>query len=247
MKQWYPGRVAQAAICLVEYTIAAGAVANVALVSYELGIKSVSAELSDWVMGPMLWALLVLTIHFTGTVTMRLRVRREYIRGEKQTARNPFSWIISMPRRIVELWVTELTPCVAQENIVVTFFDESLLFVCLSWFLCMLIVAHVIFGTFLFSSMLFMGPYDSLSVVGRYMASVLVCRMILMYEVAGIREVHNRSDDSRWSLAPQTEDPGPKPGHLLDSRPSGAHSHLQPQVRERAGFRNRIGGTIQTL
>ncbi len=73
----------------------------------------------------------------------------------------------------------------------VKFFDENTGFVFLSWLISTLIVCHVIFGTFLMSSFMFLGPKDALSVAGRYMGGTMSCRIILMYEIAGMREVYH--------------------------------------------------------
>lgn len=46
---------------------------------------------------------------------------------------------------------------------------------------------HVIFGTLAFSSMQFISVKDAFGVIGRYTASVIVCRVIVMYELSGLR------------------------------------------------------------
>jgi len=38
------------------------------------------------------------------------------------------------------------------------------------------------------SSLLFIGPRDAVQVIGRFAASGLLCRVITMYELAGLRE-----------------------------------------------------------
>jgi hypothetical protein len=53
----------------------------------------------------------------------------------------------------------------------------------------MLGYAHGIFGTLLFSSALFIGTLDAVGVISRYIASALICRMILFIEIAGMRGV----------------------------------------------------------
>jgi hypothetical protein len=50
------------------------------------------------------------------------------------------------------------------------------------------IIIHVLAGTVVLSSLIFIGARDTILVVARFMLSVLVCRAILMYEVAGIRD-----------------------------------------------------------
>ena len=56
----------------------------------------------------------------------------------------------------------------------------------------MLAYAHWIFGTLVFSSTLFIGTLDALGVIARYLASALVCRIILLVELAGVRDVEHK-------------------------------------------------------
>lgn len=44
-----------------------------------------------------------------------------------------------------------------------------------------------IFGTLMFSSILFVGPLDGLKIIARYLASAVVCRMIMVYELVGMK------------------------------------------------------------
>ena len=61
--------------------------------------------------------------------------------------------------------------------------------ICLNWIALILAYAHWVLGTLVFSSTLFIGTLDALGVFTRYLASALVCRMILLVELAGIRGV----------------------------------------------------------
>lgn len=47
---------------------------------------------------------------------------------------------------------------------------------------------HVIFGTLIFSRLLFVGVKDAAGIIFRHIAGVAVCRVILMYELVGLRE-----------------------------------------------------------
>lgn len=67
-------------------------------------------------------------------------------------------------------------------------FKETKRFLLAAWWESTLTILHVVFGTLIFSSLLLVGIKDALSIVGRYMASVALCRIILMYELAGLRE-----------------------------------------------------------
>ena len=70
--------------------------------------------------------------------------------------------------------------------------SEARTAICLNWAAVMLAYAHWIFGTLVFSSTLFIGTLDALGVIARYLASALVCRMILLVELAGIRDVEHK-------------------------------------------------------
>ena len=61
--------------------------------------------------------------------------------------------------------------------------------VCLIWVALILAYAHWIFGTLVFSSTLFIGTLDAFGVIARYLASALICRMVLLVELAGMRAV----------------------------------------------------------
>ncbi|KAK1765830.1 hypothetical protein QBC33DRAFT_542615 [Phialemonium atrogriseum] len=202
LTQWRPAGAAKSAVAMAEYVLAIAAVGNVAHVSYQLGIRSVSSIWSDTVLGPMIWALLVIVIHVVGTLSMCFRVRRDMgnTRGIGGSVdKGPIKWLRNTWWFIRELPSTEMTPSVAQSDMEVTFIKESPKYIIVSWFLSPFIICHIIFGTFLMSSLLFLGPKDALGVAGRYMGSVLVCRTILLYEIAGMREMYLRSKESKES------------------------------------------------
>lgn len=98
-------------------------------------------------------------------------------------------WISSIPRRLLGLLKTEPIPSASEGyDVRIVTFQESKLFLVAAWVGSMATVLHIIFGTLIFSSTIFVGVEDALSIVGRYMASVSICRIILMYELAGLRE-----------------------------------------------------------
>lgn len=68
-----------------------------------------------------------------------------------------------------------------------TFRDKSYKFVVLSWFASTGTILHLIYGTLTFSSVLFISTRDALGVVGRYLASTFICRVILMFGIGGMR------------------------------------------------------------
>ena len=59
--------------------------------------------------------------------------------------------------------------------------------ICLNFAAVFLAYINLIFGTLIFSSILFISTLDAVCVVARYLASALVCRGILLVEMARIR------------------------------------------------------------
>ncbi|KAJ5807466.1 hypothetical protein N7447_010922 [Penicillium robsamsonii] len=68
---------------------------------------------------------------------------------------------------------------------------ETPLYVLLSWILSLFTAAHVMCGTLVFSSMVFISVRDSVTVITRFMGSVIVCRVVPMYELAKLRHLYN--------------------------------------------------------
>jgi hypothetical protein len=66
---------------------------------------------------------------------------------------------------------------------------ETNFFLFISWFTSTGIILHIIYGTLILSSTLFISARDALGVVGQFLGSTLVCRAILTYELRGIRMV----------------------------------------------------------
>jgi hypothetical protein len=59
--------------------------------------------------------------------------------------------------------------------------------VCWHWVSTALGFVHVLLGILIYSSLMFTMSSDAVIVVVRYLASVAVCRLILIFELAGMR------------------------------------------------------------
>lgn len=187
-----PSTTRRRLVSAAQYATALAAVGNIAALDWQLGVRTVCSFWPDNVIGPILWSLLVVVAHVSGGVILRLQIRRtdpdaealDGVRGKTGTR----AWFRGLGSRIVGVAKTEFRPAASQGDIYITAFPERKWFVFLSWALSTCVIVHVIYGTLVFSSLYFIGPRDAISVVGRYMSSVLVCRIIVMYEIAGIRE-----------------------------------------------------------
>jgi hypothetical protein len=51
------------------------------------------------------------------------------------------------------------------------------------------IVGHITFRTIIFSSMLLIGTYEASFVILLFLTSAIVCRIILMFELSGMRQM----------------------------------------------------------
>jgi hypothetical protein len=67
--------------------------------------------------------------------------------------------------------------------------DESLLFCVIYWFTNILTIYNIIYGTVLFSSMLFISVTDGLIVIFQLIGGVMMCRIVLAYELVNFRRV----------------------------------------------------------
>ncbi|KAK0668649.1 hypothetical protein QBC41DRAFT_321470 [Cercophora samala] len=214
LPQWRPSTwYSKLSISLAEYIIAMAAITNIATLNWELGIKAICTLWTNRIFGPTIWALLGLVVHIFGTIGLRLRVcgwrgpkeevleaarRKEEsvnaveVRGAfhiRKTLGSAGEWMTGIPRRFLSFLKTEPIPSAsAGFEVRIVTFQESKLFLVAAWVGSMTAILHIIFGTLIFASTVFVGVEDALSIVGRYMASVSVCRIILMYELAGLRE-----------------------------------------------------------
>lgn len=70
------------------------------------------------------------------------------------------------------------------KRIYFTLLSETRCFTFLAWLFSVVVIFHIVIGTIILSSTNFIGPRDALSVMARYILSVVVCRIILVYELA---------------------------------------------------------------
>ncbi|KAM6534095.1 hypothetical protein FALCPG4_007033 [Fusarium falciforme] len=133
------------------------------------------------------------------------------------------------PRLVVILTTTEFLPCATKGyRVDIYMFTETKTFLFLAWALSTFTILHVVFGTLVFAGILFVGMKDALSIVGRYIAAVVICRVILMYELAGIRECwgdksrNDLGDDGRGKCA--TASSSSSSGHTSPHQGQGTQS-----------------------
>jgi len=77
------------------------------------------------------------------------------------------------------------------KKIHVRWFKESRLFLVSVYLLSIFIIFHIILGTLVLASTNFVGPKDAIGIMARYVASVIICRVILMHELAVVKGCYN--------------------------------------------------------
>ena len=125
---------------------------------------------------PIVWALLAFAIHVGGAAALMLQVQLE--------AQHPPDKPL-----IGQLLERELQPCIQHPPARLTLCTESYGFIILSWLTSIGTVLYLIYGTMLFSGALFIAIQYAEIVAGRLIISVAICRMVLMYELSGMRVV----------------------------------------------------------
>ncbi|KAM7197963.1 hypothetical protein V8F20_006411 [Naviculisporaceae sp. PSN 640] len=199
-------KVWELVVVAVEYTVALGSVANLILQTWELGVQTFCSIWPNTFGGPTIWLVLRIVLHMLSLLLVRLRIRRNacgggVVPGKGLTKKE---WTKGIwERAVVILRRYEFKPCVTQgprdgevdRAVSVDVWGETRGFITVAWILHTLTVVHILFGTLVFSSLMFIGTRDAVFVLGRFMASVLFCRVILMYEIAGLREAFLQSND----------------------------------------------------
>lgn len=190
-----PGRLApkfftfriELLITVLEYALVFAAITNVGTLGYQLGQNVALSFAPNFGYLILLWCFFSPIGHMAAAWALRLRVYWPGSTCIKQYRVSCFS-LSSCRDHLKTFFVgytlTRPLPEFALKN-------ETPLYVLLSWILSLLTAAHVMLGTLVFSSMLFISVRDSVAVITRFMGSVIVCRVVLMYELAKLRHLYN--------------------------------------------------------
>ncbi|KAI1267062.1 hypothetical protein F5Y18DRAFT_381383 [Xylariaceae sp. FL1019] len=161
-----------------EYLVVGGAVANVVLLAYELGVHAVAIFAPNTIFGVPLWTFLAAIIHVVSCLCIWLRVRVVHAKEGDDFARRTEVAKTGLP--------TELIPAAFHSSRRLEWRDENLWFYALSWIVALGILIQVVLGTLVLSGLLFFSLVDSLSIVLRYMLSAIACRAIVRLELSGM-------------------------------------------------------------
>lgn len=169
-----------------QYLLLLGCIGNLMHIVWELSRNTICTLSTQTAWLPLFWIMIALPIHWVGFVSVRMRVRLDNQRIARDNhnhvmEKQPSAWA-TMLKSEFRLGIDH--PCDSGE---LKMRVEHWRFSILSWVASTGSVLHLIFGTIILSSTLFMTTRDGANVIGKLLLSVLVSRAILAGELYGMR------------------------------------------------------------
>jgi hypothetical protein len=193
------------AISGAQYLLALGTIANVMSTSIELGDKAILAWGCTTTFLPLLWTCLASVIHVIAAasyIVARRSVRDKLLDEGNQLAGHLRSKRQMILHFVAKLWHElrrETTLCANKDTK-----DQDSTVPVPTWAVLLNIVAgccsfiHIVFGTIVFSSFQFVSVWDVLNqILWRYALSTVICRLVLIIELAGLRSGSMVSQSSK--------------------------------------------------
>ena len=186
----------------VVYLLACLSIANVAELAWELGGRIIFLILPDDQYMVLLWAFLGLMVHALAAFGLHalVEVRRgedasEYdspvVTSGEEKRRHGWRHILGGPSR----WYSAEFGSERDSKMFVHMAPDSLLFYAWAWFTAIYTTMHIIFGTALFASALFISVADALTVMARLIGSAILCRLLVKVELLLLKaRVRRRSE-----------------------------------------------------
>jgi hypothetical protein len=169
-----------------EYIMAGAAVVNMVYAMYQLAFWTVTVStiaVNSGVLpstyGPFMWLGINIAIQIISFATFKLRYQKDTNSdsGYDQDAA-PGWWLTS-----------EVTPCIYGVPVWLRRAPDTYLHMIMSLLLNAGVVILLVFATVILSSQMFISLGDALIVTARFLTGGVVCRMILAFELRGMREV----------------------------------------------------------
>ncbi|MCJ1332660.1 hypothetical protein MMC10_009353 [Thelotrema lepadinum] len=202
----------RAAITAFEYGVALATIANVADIGYTLGVQAIVNFASETTFLPLLWSFLAVPIHVGGSLALwRLIQARADVNAE-ESPRSQRTWWkpdllqdLRKLQRLLRRWAErEFMPSGWKSPASLPNIERAALrpgsFLFFSWLTEVGTVLHIFFGTIVFASVLFIVVTDAAGVAFRYLASVVCCRAIVAYEIAGLRSAYEKENKEKESI-----------------------------------------------
>lgn len=166
--------VAAAIVLVAEYLLAAASATNVLFLSYDLSQKAIFVPDCRTTAMPYFWLYIAVLIHLLGVWAF---YRRVHTKRELHTSNILKAWLHS-----------EMSLSSTRRGITYSLKPESYIYLFVSWLVSVAIVVQLVFGTLVLSSTTLIDTTDAVIIVLRYVASTIVCRIVLMFEVSGLQD-----------------------------------------------------------
>jgi hypothetical protein len=184
-------------ISMAEYIIAAAGVANIFYLVYQLAYRSVSVSSIAMYSGILpqtypifMWLSLLVPVHTFGYMSLKLSYRASEEVGNIETPKvKALSW---------KSWLRfiggEFIPCAQGDPLLLTKEDKTVLSIVVHYLTSLATGVVFVFGSVALSSCIFISLADVVPVIARAMLGSIVCRLVLTFELHGMREVTSASE-----------------------------------------------------
>jgi hypothetical protein len=179
-KRWVP------VVTVLQYLVALGCVWNILDAAYQLGLRSMVSWHCASTYWPMFWVILSVVIHFAAVFSLRTALCRKKTediappigRGSELDSHGGFMTHLR----------NEITPSANCSWQTSDLYDVRLwlLPVALQYTGAFCSLLHLVFGTLLFGSIIFLGVADAVQPVMRLIDSATISRLVLQFEVSGM-------------------------------------------------------------
>ena len=173
----------EAVISICQYLLAVASIANVVHLSWQLGLQTVvvwKAGMSSLV---FLWSTCATVVHAVATLACFFSPTMEKVRAQNKMVSDQSVW------KLLMLWInSEMTICSAKKRKGYLQHKQKESMMTLGLNVLAGVGSFILlgYGTIVFSSLLFISPLDVVPVIFRYLASTIVSRSILMFELSGL-------------------------------------------------------------
>ena len=181
-KKWH------AWISAIEYFMVVAAIVDVLVMDGRLGFNTVSV----WKVGApylvYLWTIFAVVPHalsaFAFYFSDSVKAERKANRHQRDRE-DAAGWFMARFKREVTICAAKSRRGYSKHKVD----DEPFWVIAMNLSASFVSFLVLLYGTILFPSLLFIGPLDAFAVIVRYFAATLVCRLVLSYELSGIKAV----------------------------------------------------------
>lgn len=182
---------AEYGVLILEYLLASAAIVNMVMLGLDLRSRVVCTFAPHRTFLPLVWGLMGAAAHFFGAWALWLRIRVRNPSRIRAKLTNlwgtSYQTIVYAPGTIVGWFSVQFTPWAWHTPFHISEIRETYQFILVSWATSTYVTCHMVFGTLTFSGIIFISVRDATLLFARLMASVILCRIILMYEIAALR------------------------------------------------------------